>query len=31
LRNVAPAALQPQAFWSIETMRKVTQVAGAAR
>src|SRR6185369_1729052 len=31
LRNLAPAALQPQAFWSIETMQKLTQLAGASR
>ena len=28
LRNLAPAALQPQAYWNIEQMQKSTLVAG---
>jgi hypothetical protein len=27
LRNVAPAVLQPQAFWNIEVLRKSTLLA----
>ena len=30
LRNVAPAALQPQAYWNIDQMQKPALVAKAA-
>jgi peptide/nickel transport system substrate-binding protein len=28
IRNIAPAAVQPQAYWNIEVLQKTTQLAG---
>ena len=31
LRNTAPAALQPQAYWNVDVLQKATQVAGTGK